>query len=337
MDQVLNKRAVFVGCARDCAMDISRVLSNVSRMAAMFAESAFVFIENDSHDATKSTIQAWCRGRPNAQLVSLDGLATNCPVRTIRLATVRNRYLSLLRSDFRAHDLVFVLDCDDTNAREIELDAVVRAVEFLARDPTHAGVFANSRDEYYDLWALRHPLRCPGDVWEEVCDYAIEHRVSDEEAYRRTFANRIFSLPVDAPPLEVDSAFGGLGIYKIASLLRNKREYVGHKIKLISGTLPGSPENRGEVGWQCCEHVSFNSGFREVGERLHVMPDLVNKIVSNIPFPPSGWREMIFSPHLIPGRSLDVQNAAASGKIGRNQQCPCGSGKKYKHCHGSLA
>jgi preprotein translocase subunit SecA len=24
-------------------------------------------------------------------------------------------------------------------------------------------------------------------------------------------------------------------------------------------------------------------------------------------------------------------------KIGRNDPCPCGSGKKYKHCHGRLA
>ncbi|MFL6648701.1 MAG: SEC-C metal-binding domain-containing protein, partial [Sulfurifustaceae bacterium] len=23
-------------------------------------------------------------------------------------------------------------------------------------------------------------------------------------------------------------------------------------------------------------------------------------------------------------------------KVGRNQPCPCGSGKKYKHCHGRL-
>ncbi|WP_370685843.1 MULTISPECIES: SEC-C metal-binding domain-containing protein [Pasteurellaceae] len=23
-------------------------------------------------------------------------------------------------------------------------------------------------------------------------------------------------------------------------------------------------------------------------------------------------------------------------KISRNAQCPCGSGKKYKHCHGSV-
>jgi preprotein translocase subunit SecA len=24
-------------------------------------------------------------------------------------------------------------------------------------------------------------------------------------------------------------------------------------------------------------------------------------------------------------------------KVGRNEPCPCGSGKKYKHCHGKLA
>jgi preprotein translocase subunit SecA len=24
-------------------------------------------------------------------------------------------------------------------------------------------------------------------------------------------------------------------------------------------------------------------------------------------------------------------------KVGRNELCPCGSGKKYKHCHGKLS
>ncbi len=24
------------------------------------------------------------------------------------------------------------------------------------------------------------------------------------------------------------------------------------------------------------------------------------------------------------------------GRVGRNELCPCGSGKKYKHCHGAL-
>jgi hypothetical protein len=29
--------------------------------------------------------------------------------------------------------------------------------------------------------------------------------------------------------------------------------------------------------------------------------------------------------------------APAAGKVGRNEVCPCGSGKKYKHCHGKYA
>ncbi|MGE5466237.1 MAG: preprotein translocase subunit SecA [Ignavibacteria bacterium] len=31
------------------------------------------------------------------------------------------------------------------------------------------------------------------------------------------------------------------------------------------------------------------------------------------------------------------QPARAADKVGRNDPCPCGSGKKYKHCHGKLA
>ena len=32
----------------------------------------------------------------------------------------------------------------------------------------------------------------------------------------------------------------------------------------------------------------------------------------------------------------DPNNPATWGKIGRNEPCPCGSGKKFKHCHGQL-
>ena len=28
---------------------------------------------------------------------------------------------------------------------------------------------------------------------------------------------------------------------------------------------------------------------------------------------------------------------APVAKVGRNEPCPCGSGKKYKNCHGRLA
>jgi preprotein translocase subunit SecA len=34
---------------------------------------------------------------------------------------------------------------------------------------------------------------------------------------------------------------------------------------------------------------------------------------------------------------IDPQDPSTWGKVGRNEPCPCGSGKKYKHCHGRLA
>ena len=32
--------------------------------------------------------------------------------------------------------------------------------------------------------------------------------------------------------------------------------------------------------------------------------------------------------------SRDPKNPASWGKVGRNEACPCGSGKSFKHCHG---
>ena len=34
--------------------------------------------------------------------------------------------------------------------------------------------------------------------------------------------------------------------------------------------------------------------------------------------------------------SIDPADPATWGKVNRNGSCPCGSGKKYKHCHGRL-
>jgi preprotein translocase subunit SecA len=32
----------------------------------------------------------------------------------------------------------------------------------------------------------------------------------------------------------------------------------------------------------------------------------------------------------------DPNDSATWGRVGRNEPCPCGSGKKYKHCHGTF-
>jgi preprotein translocase subunit SecA len=38
-----------------------------------------------------------------------------------------------------------------------------------------------------------------------------------------------------------------------------------------------------------------------------------------------------------PGVDLDPANPETWGKVPRNAPCPCGSGRKYKHCHGALS
>jgi preprotein translocase subunit SecA len=34
--------------------------------------------------------------------------------------------------------------------------------------------------------------------------------------------------------------------------------------------------------------------------------------------------------------ALNPQDPSTWGKVPRNAPCPCGSGRKYKHCHGQL-
>jgi preprotein translocase subunit SecA len=56
--------------------------------------------------------------------------------------------------------------------------------------------------------------------------------------------------------------------------------------------------------------------------------------------PNTGEDEMAFAgASLVPAATAnrDPKNPASWGKIGRNEDCPCGSGKKYKHCHGKYA
>jgi len=45
---------------------------------------------------------------------------------------------------------------------------------------------------------------------------------------------------------------------------------------------------------------------------------------------------MTFAPTALPDE-LGDDPAEWQGKVGRNQPCPCGSGQKYKHCHGANA
>ena len=45
---------------------------------------------------------------------------------------------------------------------------------------------------------------------------------------------------------------------------------------------------------------------------------------------------LIAAPDIVEAAERNPRDSTTWGKVGRNEPCPCGSGKKFKHCHGTL-
>jgi glycosyltransferase involved in cell wall biosynthesis len=284
-----DKSAVFVGLARDCAEQLPYVLDNIRVMAGFFAKTAFVFAENDSRDATAEVLEAFGANHSDCYVLNFDGIAQSLPQRTRRFAYLRNRCVAFIRADarLRGYDYLVVMDMDDVNRDPLDPGAIVQAFQFLAARDDTAGVFPNCRGVYYDMWTLREPTLCPGDVWEDQLDYVLTHQVDDMTAYKNTFEPRLFTLPETAPPLAVTSAFGGLGVYKLRYAL--KAEYKGYKSKEALQAGVKHP-----FRFQVCEHVAFNADIARQGGKLYILPFFVNRITAGVEFSETAYRSMIF-------------------------------------------
>jgi len=130
---------------------------------------------------------------------------------------------------------------------------------------------------------------CPNDIWQEVSDYSRFHQCSDQEAFDNTFAKRILSIDINADLIDVDSAFGGLGFYRMKNILSNTNPYLGSQIK-ISDIHPQVQFYKTQI----CEHVHFHMGLKMGGGRLVLFPSLINGINVNIVNNPSFFRSLSF-------------------------------------------
>jgi len=271
-----KRRAVFAGAIRNCVPFLANVLQNVSRLAALYEDAAFVFAENDSDDETKSMLRSWLCRQSHGHLIELDGLTATEPKRTQRIATPRNAYLDLILSGtYCDYDHLVIFDFDDANALPISIEDFLASVNFLEENPAAAGVFANQATAYYDIYALRHAIWCPVDCWKQVAARPRWMPMGIAEIlYVRS---RQFSIPAEAQPIQVRSAFGGLGIYKMS--------------KILDGRYEGLDTDGSEV----CEHVAFNRQICDHGGELYIYPKLLNQSPSEHLFDPhrSGWRSRL--------------------------------------------
>jgi preprotein translocase subunit SecA len=65
-------------------------------------------------------------------------------------------------------------------------------------------------------------------------------------------------------------------------------------------------------------------------EEAEIVPEL-----ENVQYHHADYEEALATAN--PDREVAQPEVNAAPKVGRNDACPCGSGKKYKHCHGKLS
>lgn len=53
-------------------------------------------------------------------------------------------------------------------------------------------------------------------------------------------------------------------------------------------------------------------------------------------FDDAAWTDHQHDERVVPAADRDPADPRTWGKVSRNEACPCGSGKKYKHCHGAF-
>ena len=282
-------KVVFAGCARDCSTHLPETIKNIRSYSKLFKESYTLIVENGSKDKTKEILNQ--NLNENDIFLFREDL-NKLPNRGQRLESARNIIIDTIRDNEKLKncDLFVVIDLDDVGTYKINDQDILKAVEFLFSKKKIGAVFANQLGTYNDMWTLRDQRYCKNDFWVEVLQLLIKNKNLAEqiskdnfiEVKKITIDKKTFSFDVNMPPILVESAFGGFGMYKMKNVINNKQKYIGvQNIEVIS-----KDKKKIKLKYQKCEHVNFNQGIVEQNLELYILPFLINR----------GYRELTFSP-----------------------------------------
>ena len=251
----INKEIFITGLARDCAHSLPSLLTQLETLSTLFARYHFIILENDSLDDTKTVLNAFKAKHTEAIIEYHDKIAKRHPKRTDRLAFLRNRILDIATERCNDPDNAYFLMLDLDGANNL-IDAERIAHHVRQDDGSWSALFANQSEDYYDLWALRHPELCPYDIWEMVRERP--KGMEKAEAIETFITSIRFNLPKDRGLIEVESAFGGLGLY-LMSAIKGCR-YLGLD----------------DAGNEVCDHVALNREIIAKGGKLYIDCALIN-------------------------------------------------------------
>ncbi|ASV86553.1 preprotein translocase subunit SecA [Ochrobactrum quorumnocens] len=104
------------------------------------------------------------------------------------------------------------------------------------------------------------------------------------------------------------------GFELFQSMLANLREVVITQLSRVEIVREAPPEP--ELPPMTGRHIDGTTGENDFDE--------------------NAWAEHQQDERVIPAGERDPADPTTWGKVSRNESCPCGSGKKYKHCHGAF-
>lgn len=249
------KSIAVVGTVRNCEKTIISDYNRLKKSLCDFKNISFFIVESDSSDKSVDKLERLKSNDVSFDYISLGFLKTKLPQRTRRIAFCRNKYLEELQNNpkYKEIDYVLVTDFDGTN-NMLSREGILSCWEFDKWDVCTA----NQKGLYFDIWALRHPIWSPNDCWQQFDFLTKELKMNKLDAFRKAIQSRQLHIPESCSPIEVESSFGGLGIYTKKAI--EKSQYIGID----------------NYGNEVCEHVSFHTKIRESGFKVFINPKLIN-------------------------------------------------------------
>ena len=247
--------------------------------------------------------------------------------------------------DIRKH----LVEFDDVISKHRDLIYAERR-KILSGADLKANILSMVHDEIHDAIAS-HGGNQPTDGW-DLRGALAEANLMFPLSAEFGDASLASAKPEDIEQLLVDRAEAVYEQRERESGLANMR--IVEKLVMLQAVdslwiehLTLMDEKRKEAGWATLQQVKAVDAYKNLGgEQWELLMSNIRHQVANTIYHIAVVQEPNRQPPKRPAPSpmakvvppvssnRTVAQPAGSRKIGRNDPCPCGSGKKYKHCHG---
>ncbi len=227
-ESLTMRKVLVVGTISNAERNFNNDLLALKKALRGFQSVKFFLVESDSRDSTVKILNECKFEDENFDFISLGILKNSIPDRIERIRFCRNKYVEEIRRTQRTQDWDFVIVADmDGMNRAISESAIQKT---LNSNKDWDACFANQTFGYYDVFALR------ATNWlEENCFSTLNRLKSNKPFVSRSNSGYLYfleafqhfdKLRVEAiyskmkrinPSddwIRVNSAFGGLGIYR---------------------------------------------------------------------------------------------------------------------------